>query len=141
MSQRFLIDTNVVVSGLLTSDPDAPTSRILDAMLGGRFRFLISIELLAEYREVLLRPKIRRRHRLSESEIDRILTDLAANGIPIESPSDKTLEGDDHLRWILESDASATLITGDTQLARSVSKRSRSPRSFAAGELAPERPG
>ena len=44
-----LVDTNVVVSGLLTSSIDAPTSRILDSMLSGALRFALSVELLAEY--------------------------------------------------------------------------------------------
>ena len=54
----LVVDTNVVVSGLITSDATAPTARILDAMLRGELRFLLSEELLSEYRSVLLRPKI-----------------------------------------------------------------------------------
>jgi hypothetical protein len=42
-------------------------------MLAGRFRFLISVELLADYGEVLLRPKIRGRHRLPKAEGDVLL--------------------------------------------------------------------
>ncbi len=55
-----VIDTNVVVSDLLTGEPVPPTAVLLDGMLRGRFTYLLSLELLAEYREVLLRPRIRR---------------------------------------------------------------------------------
>lgn len=127
---RYLVDTNVIVSGILTGEQNAPTARILDSMLAGRIPFLISVELLTEYREVLLRPKIRQRHRLSETEIDQVLTDLAANGIPIGSRPEVRREGDDYLRWVLESDTSAILITGDSELARPLARRARSPRAF-----------
>jgi putative PIN family toxin of toxin-antitoxin system len=114
-----VIDTNVVVSALLTADSDSPTARILDGMLADRFRFLISAELLAEYREVLLRPAIRRRHRLSEGEVDVLLTDIAAAGtfLDIEAPPvGRGREDDSHLRRILAADLSAVLVTGDLKL-------------------------
>jgi len=130
MTERYLVDTNVVVSGVLTGKDSSPTTQILDGMLSGRIPFLISVELLAEYRGVLLRPKIRHRHQLSEDEVDRILTDLAANGIPVRLGPQVPLTGDDYLRWVLESDSSAVLITGDAALAKPLGKRARSPRSF-----------
>jgi len=113
-----VIDTNVVVSGILTARPESPTATLLDAMLNGRFRYLISVELLAEYREVLLRSKISRRHGLSPSEVDIILTDLAANGavIEVEPEGAAGRKEDDHLWRILSTDASAVLVTGDLKL-------------------------
>ena len=54
-----VIDTNVVVSALLTGEPVSPTAVVLDDMLRGRFAYPLSLELLAEYREVLLRPRTR----------------------------------------------------------------------------------
>jgi hypothetical protein len=49
MIQRLaVVDTNVVVEGLLTKDPAAPTARILDGMLAGSFPFILSVVLLAE---------------------------------------------------------------------------------------------
>ncbi len=80
MSTRFaVVDTNVVVSGLLTRDAHSPTGQILDAMLRGAFRFLLSADLLAEYRAVLLRAKIPAIHGLSPEQIDRLLAAIAAN--------------------------------------------------------------
>jgi putative PIN family toxin of toxin-antitoxin system len=116
-----VIDTNVVVSGVLTRLAISPTARILDGMLSGRFRYLLSIELLAEYRDVLLRPKIRRRHGLSEADVDVLLTEIAANGLVLEleqSGRNRRRGGDEHL-WELVAAAagdSAVLVTGDQKL-------------------------
>lgn len=114
-----VIDTNVVVSGVLTRLAVSPTARILDAMLNGDFRFLLSIELLAEYREVLLRPKIRRRHRLSDADVEAILTEIAADGIDLEPkrpPKERRRRGDEHLWELLAASPSAFLVTGDQRL-------------------------
>jgi predicted nucleic acid-binding protein len=69
-----VIDTNVIVSGLIGGERASPTAVILDAMLGGRFTYLFSLDLLADYREVLLRSAIRRRHGLSDAEVEVVLT-------------------------------------------------------------------
>ncbi len=114
-----VVDTNVVVSGLLTRLAASPTAQILDGMLAGSFRFLLSLELIAEYREVLLRPKIRSHHRLSEAEIDVLLAEIAANGVVVEleRPEKGRRKGSDEHVWALvAADASAVLVTGDQRL-------------------------
>ena len=82
-----VVDTKGVVSGRWSSDDDAPTLKILDSMLTGTLRFALSVELLAEYRSVLLRDKIRSRHGLDEVQIDTILTAVAENAVICEPPS------------------------------------------------------
>ena len=72
----WIIDTNVVVSGLISRDPEAPTASVLNDMLTGRLIFVLSPALLAEYRAVLLRPRICERHGLNESDIDQILIEI-----------------------------------------------------------------
>ena len=57
-----IVDTNVVVAGLMTSREDSPVARVLDGMLAARFPFALSEALLAEYRVVLSRPKLRGLH-------------------------------------------------------------------------------
>jgi uncharacterized protein len=131
-----VIDTNVVVSGLLTALSASPTARILDGMLAGQFRFLLSVELLAEYRAVLLRSKIRSRHGLSEAQVDTLLTELAANGVAleVESPTrERNSGGDEHLWQLLAQELSAVLVTGDKRLFGKATKKSRvlTPRDFA----------
>ncbi|MGB6334087.1 MAG: putative toxin-antitoxin system toxin component, PIN family [Thermoanaerobaculia bacterium] len=114
-----VVDTNVVVAALLTSDPRSPTAKVLDAMLDGRFPFLLSTALLAEYRQVLLRPKIRTHHGLTEDEIDRLLTELITNAIvrePEPSSHQAPEPGDQHLWDLLATEAGTVLVTGDRRL-------------------------
>ncbi len=114
-----VIDTNVVVSGLLTTEPHAPTRRILDAMRVGGFFYLLSQELLAEYRRVLLRPKIQTLHGLSEPEVDEILVEIAFHGgvrTPRPAPQDPPDPGDRILWDLLAAEPGAVLVTGDAQL-------------------------
>jgi putative PIN family toxin of toxin-antitoxin system len=114
-----VIDTNVLVSGLLTNQPAAPTRRILDAMLGGTITYLLSVALLAEYRIVLLRPAIRERHGLTEHQVDVILEALAAIGV-IREPEvagAECLDPTDAQIWaLLTEDPRAVLVTGDRAL-------------------------
>jgi len=114
-----VVDTNVIVSGLLTSDSDAPTAGILDQMLTGKLHFLLSVDLLAEYRSVLLRKAIRSRHGLDETEVDTILTTIAENAVvsePMDPPTPPTDLGDLHLWQILASRHDAVLVSGDRAL-------------------------
>lgn len=114
-----VVDTNVVVSGLLTAEATAPTHRILNAMLGGRINFLLSIALLAEYREVMLRPRIEKRHGLSARDVDVILQALAANAMirdPEESGQEWPDPADAHLWALAKTHPNAVLVTGDQAL-------------------------
>ena len=114
----YVVDTNVVVAGLLAASPSSPVALILDAMLAGTLVYLLSPPLLAEYRSVLLRPKPTRRHGLTESEVDAVLAELAANAMwrePGGGPSAPD-PGDDHLWALLHAHAGSTLITGDRAL-------------------------
>ena len=133
MNRLAVVDTNVVVAGLLTSDDAAPTARILDLMLGGALPFLLSIELLAEYRDVLLWPKIARSHALTAGEVDKVLAGLAFHAAvrAIEPlPAGRAPRGDEHVVALLAVDPRALLITGDRALARHVGERALSPREF-----------
>ena len=116
----FIVDTNVIAAGLITSHPDSPTALILDAMLSGNLIYLLSPDLLNEYRHVLLRPKLARLHRLRQPEVEQILVELTANAVWRDPPADKSCQspdpGDHHLRDLLASTPSAILITGDRLL-------------------------
>jgi putative PIN family toxin of toxin-antitoxin system len=131
-----VIDTNVVVAGLLTGNASSPTARILDAMRKGAFPFLLSTALLAEYRQVLLRKKIRALHRLSEREIDVLLTVIATHAI-VREPDARTGAPDakdNHLWSLVQSEEGSVLVTGDHALAQSPPPKSSvlQPREFAA---------
>lgn len=129
-----VIDTNVVVSGLMTRDPEAPTARILDGMLAVRFSYLLSLELIDEYRRVLLRPSIRDRHGLAESAVDLLLERLVKHAV-VRQPEDSSAEvirGDSHLLALLGAVPSSVLVTGDLELARQAPEWAGvlSPRAF-----------
>jgi putative PIN family toxin of toxin-antitoxin system len=130
-----VIDTNVIVSGLIGGERQSPTAVILDAMLHGRFTYLISLDLLAEYREVLLRSAIRRRHGLTDAEVEVLLTELALNGT-LHDPAPTLIappDPDDRHLWALLEDApSVVLVTGDDALRRRSPEPTRvlSPRQF-----------
>lgn len=116
-----VIDTNVVVAGLLTARADSPTARILDAMRNGAFPYLLSTALLSEYRAVLLRKKIRSLHRLTEREVDELLIGIAACAI-VREPEARTGAPDakdDHLWSLLQTQPNSVLVTGDQALAKS----------------------
>jgi putative PIN family toxin of toxin-antitoxin system len=132
-----LIDTNVFVSGVITSAEDAPTAVVLDGMLSARFSFILSRDLLSEYRAVLLRPKIRRIHGLSTEDVETVLVEVAQNGrvrvVPAVSESQRSRE-DAHILRLLEAEPRAALVTGDRRLVAKLPEtvRSFSPMEFAA---------
>lgn len=116
----FVVDTNVFVAGLITSEGRAPTALIVDAMLDGGMAFLLSPKLLNEYRHVLQRPAIANLHGLSHDQLELILVETTANAIWREPQPDREyvcLDQDDaHLWALLASEPSAVLITGDRLL-------------------------
>jgi uncharacterized protein len=116
--RTLVIDTNVIVAGLISAGRNSPVASILDAMLDGRLPFLLSPALLAEYRQVLSRRKLVDLHGLQQDEIDDLLTELTANAIwrepvtalPAPDP------GDDHLWALLAVQPHSLLVTGDRLL-------------------------
>ena len=116
----FIVGTNVVVAGLITAKTGSPTAEILDSMLSGALLFLLSPELLREYRDVLLRPGLLRLHGLKEPEIDQILLEITANAVWRKPRPDmhhtSPDPGDAHLWSLLASEPDSVLITGDRLL-------------------------
>ena len=53
---RIVLDTNVLVSGL--HNPDGAPGRIVDLILSGHIQVLFDDRILAEYLDVLARPKL-----------------------------------------------------------------------------------
>jgi putative PIN family toxin of toxin-antitoxin system len=118
MAAVVVVDTNVLVSGLLAGEPNATVRHIVDAMLAGQFPFLLSEALLREYRQVLLRPHLQRLHGLTEAETDIVLTELTANGLwrePGDAPPAPD-PGDNHLWALLATQPGSILVTGDRRL-------------------------
>jgi uncharacterized protein len=129
-----IVNTNVVVAGLLTGNATSPVARIIDGMLAAAFPFVVSEALLAEYRAVLVRPALRKQHGLTVAEIERLLTDIAqlaivlAPGVGSPAP-----DAGDQLLWdLLAARADLLLVTGDKALQRDAAMRTRvlSPQAF-----------
>ncbi|WP_153074139.1 putative toxin-antitoxin system toxin component, PIN family [Paraburkholderia bonniea] len=140
-----IIDTNVVVAGLLTSHTSSPVARILEGMLAATFPFVLSEALLGEYHEVLMRPKLKKLHRLSVSEVEAILTDLAQLAILLAPvPAPRAPDPGDQLRWdLLAARPDVILVTGDKLLLqhgvhhehRSMAGRIVTPQAFSDERL------
>ncbi len=140
--QPCIVDTNVIVSGVIGADPQSPPALILEAMLDGTLLYLMSDALLNEYSSVLRRPGLVRLHGLTDDEIDRLLADLVANGIwrePVaggNSPS----AGDVHLWALLATYPQTQLVTDDRLLVENPPTGSSviSPRHFVDTGFSPK---
>lgn len=126
MSTRttFIVDTNVVVAGLLAVNPASPVARVLDGMLAAAFPYAVSEALLGEYCTVLLRPALRKLHALSVDEVERLLVDVVQQAIVLqraESTGARTgrsraPDPGDQFLWELGSRRDLVLITGEKRL-------------------------
>lgn len=129
-----VVDTNVVVSAFLSGEASAPPPKILCAMLAAQVAFLLSEDLLGEYRRVLLRPAIQKRHGLGPAEVDSILTQIVLNCLWREASSEEHagMGSDAHLWALLATEPGSILVTGDQALIESPPDFARviSPRSF-----------
>ena len=75
-----VIDTNVIVSSLLTKHHDSATVRVMDAVYSGKVVPLLNEEIVSEYRDVLHR----RRLGLDAEKCDFIISLISDLGIAIE---------------------------------------------------------
>lgn len=75
-----VVDTNVLVSALLSSHNDSATSQVLSLLVGGWITPLYNEEILVEYADVLHREKFN----FSDEDIKLILTSVIEFGIESE---------------------------------------------------------
>ncbi|MBD5518509.1 MAG: putative toxin-antitoxin system toxin component, PIN family [Lachnospiraceae bacterium] len=79
MEYYAVIDTNVLLSALLSKNEDSATVRVLDAVFEGRIIPLYHQDILIEYSEVLHREKFH----LQEEVIQTVLDAIKQYGIPV----------------------------------------------------------
>jgi uncharacterized protein len=72
-----VIDTNVIVSALITHNPAAATVAVVEHLLSGEITPIYNEEILNEYDEVLHRPKFK----LSHNDIRALLDYIEVIGI------------------------------------------------------------
>lgn len=122
-----IVDTNVVVAGLLTGNAASPVARILDGMLSAAFPFVVSEALLAEYGVVLVRPALRKLHGLTVSEVETLLTDIVQHAIVLlPGVAPPAPDPGDQLLWnLLAARQDLLLVTGDKALQRDATMQRR----------------
>ena len=74
-----VIDTNVLVSALITKNPEAATIKVLEAVFYGDITPLYHLEIINEYREVLHRSKFR----ISGAVIKKIIDAIIQYGVEV----------------------------------------------------------
>ena len=109
-----VIDTNVLVSALLSSHEDSATVRVIGKLFSGEIKPLYSNEIMDEYINVLHRKKFR----FSEETIETLISVVRKYGILVEpSASGITLPDMKDLPFyevVLEKkDDNAYLVTGN----------------------------
>ena len=87
MARKYVvIDTNVLVSALITRKENSPTVQILRFLANGNIVPVYSEDIVKEYNEVLRRAKFK----LSGSLIINLLKDIMDNGLKITEPAEVT---------------------------------------------------
>ena len=79
MEYYAVIDTNVLLSALLSKNEDSATVRVLDAVFEGKIIPLYHQDILIEYDDVLHREKFH----LQEEVIQTVLDAIKQYGIPV----------------------------------------------------------
>lgn len=111
-----VIDTNVLVSALLSSNEDAATVQVVARMLTGDITPVYSGAIMAEYRQVLKRRKFG----FSQGVVNELLLSMTRFGLLVEpTPSGVVLPDMKDLPFyevVLEKrDDDAYLVTGNTR--------------------------
>lgn len=75
-----VIDTNVIVSALFTKNTESSTIKVLNALLDGKIVPLYNDEIIAEYEDVLHRPKFH----FTSSLVDTYIGKFCELGVPSE---------------------------------------------------------
>lgn len=79
MKLYAVIDTNVIVSALITDNPNSPPKQIIDLVFDGEIVPLYHNDILDEYQKVLSRPKFN----INYLTRDKVLTYIINHGIEI----------------------------------------------------------
>ena len=114
MTYYAVIDTNVLISALLSKKSDAATVKVLRAIIDGRIVPLYHNEILAEYDEVLHREKFH----FQEKSIQMVLTAVKEFGMEVfPQPTGEILIDMDDLIFyevaMEKRDDDAYLVTGN----------------------------
>ncbi len=107
---KIVLDTNVLVSGLLT--PFGPSGDIVRMIASGKLTLLVDVRILSEYRDVLFRPKFK----FNKTHLGTFLNFIHQNGIFVStSPLKNRLPDvdDEPFLEVALAAGAACLITGN----------------------------
>jgi putative PIN family toxin of toxin-antitoxin system len=105
-----VVDTNVLVSGVLK--PYSPAASILRMVVEGVIQPAYDLRILAEYQEVLSRPKFKFGRELVSSLLDQIEEEgLLISASPLKSPLPDP--ADEPFLEVAVTGAAAALVTGN----------------------------
>ncbi len=110
MSLRVVLDTNVLVSGLLSEN--GPPGQILDLLLSSQLILVFDNPILSEYMEVLARPKFN----FDSVIVSGVFKVLEKEGVLISTPPPwpHTLpDPDDEIFLAVAKESEVILITGN----------------------------
>ncbi|MCL2830380.1 MAG: putative toxin-antitoxin system toxin component, PIN family [Betaproteobacteria bacterium] len=108
---RVVLDTNILVSALLS--PLGKPAKIYKMFLAGTLDLVISVEIFAEYQEVLRRPRLK----IPAADLETVLAAIGQYGEMI-APlpgSDAMIDEDDRIFYDAAKSAGAYLVTGNTK--------------------------
>ena len=77
MTIHAVIDTNVLVSSMLTKNRKAATARLVDALIDNKFRPVYNNDIIEEYAEVLARAEFN----FNTDAVEGILNIIKGNGL------------------------------------------------------------
>jgi uncharacterized protein len=108
---RVVLDTNVLVSGLL--NPYGPPGRIVQFVAGGDLSLCFDARIVGEYRDVLLRPKFAFRI----EQVDAVMEQIQVAGVSVTArPLPHSLpDRDDEVFLEVARAAAEYLITGNSR--------------------------
>jgi len=101
MLRRVVVDTNVWISALI--NPQGPPAQMLQGLKRNAFEPMLSQPLLDELLEVARRPRLRRRYRLKDEEIERLAALLRDKSVWVEPSGELHLCRDPDDDVILET--------------------------------------
>jgi putative PIN family toxin of toxin-antitoxin system len=114
---RAVLDTNVLVSALI--NPRGTPAQILDLWRGDRFLVLTSEAMMAELEDVLARMRRKRKYRLTNSEVGKLLRMLRQFMISVAADAKEPVVRDPDDAKLLTCAASGRadyVVTGDADL-------------------------
>jgi putative PIN family toxin of toxin-antitoxin system len=108
---RAVLDTNVLVSAMLS--PSGNPAKVFKMFLTRTLALVFSADILAEYEDVLYRPRLR----IPADDARMVLASIRRFGEKLEpvSSTDAMIDEDDRVFFDAAKSADAYLITGNTK--------------------------